>query len=397
MKKLFAVLLLVISGHVMAASAALKPPAGITGNPAASTGWTTASNFAGQFSAASFNANFTTNVGGRAVTMPASMRLAANAPSFAAAAVRLNPAGLVGGAIAAWLLTQGLEWANNQWTKQETPEDGWLWSADIGSTYHATRQSACKAAFWRCSPYTCTTCQESAANGVNYYSMRDAQGNNRVSGTFNKKSPTGAVVVPATEADFAQLATAPLTDAAATEFAQKGVALPLESPVFDPKHVDVPLSDPYVDPVTGKRYRDQARVTPQSDGKTADVQTTKQEVDESGDPIKQEDGQTDVPPEKETDFCKQNPDAASCKELDEAPDTELEEKTNPFSLNPVSGFGADNASCPAPQQLFTRGGQQITWDWGKFCTFAQGIRPLIIGFAWLSAIMIVVAVGRRNA
>lgn len=391
MKTVLALLLALVASSSFAAAVPLSPGPGIA---ASSSGFTTAANFTGQFSAASFNSNFTANVGGKAVTMPATMRMAANAGQFAVSAVRLNPAGLITSAVATWLLSQGLQWANNQWNKTETPQDGKLWALVGSSDYYATRAEACMAGLWRCSPNVCTSCTYSDYEGVYYFTMKQANGQNGYGGSYQWRYPNGAQTRPATDADWDQLAASALPDPVAGELAAKGVPLPLDVPHIAPQ--DIPLSDPYVDPVTGKRYRDQARLTPSSDAKTADVQTTKQEVDEAGNPEKQEDGQTDKPPEEQTDFCKKNPDASSCKPFDEAPDSELQKKDNPFSLNPVSGFGADNASCPAPQNLFTAGGQQITWDWGKFCTFAQGIRPLIIGFAWLTAIMIVVSVGRRN-
>lgn len=418
MKTLLAALLLAFAGSSSAASVAMKPPVGITGNPAMSTGWSTASNFVGNFSAASFSGGFTTNVGGKAVTMPAAMRMAANAGQFAISAVRLSPAALIGSAVVAWLLSQGIEYIDGQWKKKDASDNG---SPIAGKLwYHTGYQTACtpenpctwsdvksdfETKYGKNLPQyyiggaritgTCTGSSTSAQCPFEYQ-WNDGKWYNGGMATFYVQSASQPQYVPATEADFAPLATAPLPDAVADELAPKGVALPMENPVFDPPYVDEPLGEPYVDPVTGKRYQDNVRVTPQSDGKTADVQTHKQEVDEEGDPATDPTTGVEAPPEKQDDFCKKNPEASSCKPFDEPPDLDLEKKENPFSLNPVSGFGADSASCPAPQNLFTVGGQAVAWDWGNFCKFAQGIRPLIIGFAWLTAIMIVVSVGRRN-
>lgn len=56
-------------------------------------------------------ANIITNAGGRAVTVPASMRFAANAAHIAVGAFRLNPAIVVGSAVAAaFMATYGLGW-----------------------------------------------------------------------------------------------------------------------------------------------------------------------------------------------------------------------------------------------------------------------------------------------
>lgn len=403
MKTLFALLLALVASSSFAVAVPLTPGAGIAGT---ASGFTTASNFTGQFSAAAFNSNFTTSVGGKAVTMPATMRMAANAGQFAVNAVRLSPAALLGTAVASWLLGYGLQYASEQWMQKNpdvAPTMYGYCSANPG--YPSYSISGCVGVYLHYQPswtYSGATQLDAKTWRLNFQTTGGPQvgyfetvSNNCPAGTSLNNGVCVGQLSPAPESKWQEVQNGQLPDAAAGELASKGVPLPLQVPHIAPQ--DIPLSDPYVDPVTGKRYRDQARITPSSDAKTADVQSTKQEVDEAGNPKKQEDGQTDKPPEEQTDFCKKNPDASSCKPFDEAPDSELQKKDNPFSLNPVSGFGADNASCPAPQQLFTRGGQQITWDWGKFCTFAQGIRPLIIGFAWLSAIMIVVAVGRRNA
>lgn len=408
MKTLFAALLLAFAGSASAASVAMKPPVGITGNPASATGWTTASNFVGNFSAASFSGGFTTNVGGKAVTMPATMRMAANAGRFAVSAVRLTPSALIGSAVATWLLSQGLEWIDGQFMKRPTGDPivggGWVMNGYQGKVLPMESPlDSCVAAYTG-SQFGFIRCEPLAGNQFRIYLSDRTIYNTAVQVTdcpsgYNWNASSSScvpVAKPATATDFAPLEAAPLPDSVADELAPKGVALPMENPVFDPAYVDEPLGEPYVDPVTGKRYQDKVRVTPQSDGKTADVQTHKQEVDEEGDPATDPTTGVEAPPEKQDDFCKQNPEASSCKPFDEPPDLDLEKKENPFSLNPVSGFGADSASCPAPQSLFTAGGQQVVWDWGNFCKFAQGIRPLIIGFAWLTAIMIVVSVGRRN-
>lgn len=387
--------LAVFACETFAVSVAIAPGVGVA---TVAGGFTTASNFVGSFSAAAFNANFTTQVAGKAVTMPASMRMAANAGQFAVAAVRLNPTGLIGSAVAAWLLTQGIKWANGQFETSSPAPAGavspYRWYIYPG-TYFNSGDAACRA-YYSGSGYTSGTvisATEFRCNGP-YGTLATAQGNLYCTGGqlyYNGACINAVQTAPSTDADFQKLPS--LSDSAATELAPK-MPLPLEAPQINP--LDVPLGDPYVDPKTGKRYQDKARLTPDSSAKQADVQVYKQEVDASNNPVTDPVTQAPKAPEEQTDPCKLNPDASGCKPLDEVDSPDLEKKENPFSLNPVSGFGADNAACPAPQTLFNKGGQAITWDWGKFCGFAQGIRPLIIGFAWLSALMIVVSVGRRN-
>lgn len=199
---------------------------------------------------------------------------------------------------------------------------------------------------------------------------------------------------PATEADLTAISASPMPTTVAQEFARAGTPMPVaQTPVgITPANQILPVGEPYVDPVTGKRVRDGISVSPSpSSVAQADAVPVKVEVDVNGNPI------NTAPVQEQTDLCKQNPDAAACKPLDEVPDENLQTKTINLSVVPLPGFGPDSASCPAPQNLFSAGGQQITWSWSKFCDFSLGIRPLVLGFAWIAAIMIVVGVARREA
>lgn len=417
MKTLLAALLLALAGSASAASVAIKPPVGITGNPASATGWTTASNFVGNFSAASFSGGFTTNVGGKAVTMPASMRMAANAGQFAISAVRLSPAALIGSAVVAWLLSQGIEYIDGQWKKKDASDNG---SPIAGKLwYHTGYQTACTPAnpctwsdvkadfetkYGKNLPQyyiggaritgTCTGSSTSAQCPFEYQ-WNDGKWYNGGMATFYVQAASQPQYVPATEADFAPLATAPLPDAVADELAPKGVALPMENPVFDPPYVDLPLGEPYVDPVTGKRYQDKARVTPQSDGKTADVQTTKQEVDEAGDPVTDPATGVEKPPQKQDDFCKQNPDSLACMEKGETDELELETRSIGSMVSPVSVGGAGH--CMADKTLAIASmGRSVTFTYKPICDLASMVRPLILALAWLLAGWIMVGAVKEN-
>lgn len=55
-----------------------------------------------------------------------------------------------------------------------------------------------------------------------------------------------------------------------------------------------------------------------------------------------------------------------------------------------AGFGASNASCPAPRTLSLSGGRTMSMSFDMYCSFATGMRPFIIAFALLSAAGMVV-------
>lgn len=348
------------------------------------------------------------------VTFNAVVPLAATAASVAVTAVRANPAGLVTSAVAQYLLSKGLTWAGDHWATdapQSQPigvfTNNWL----PGQTFQSV-QAACDAGCAAQAGYVGqvpSRCQSTSGfSGENSgtcwgVTPRAQQGEPITSWGSSSGCPQGSTLqggvcvgqgVSENDA-WAAARVGMWPDAAMLDLVRRGVPLPTDKAVFTPASQDVPVSDPYVDPVTGKRMQDRARVTPSpSAPDQADVQMHKVEVDESGNPVNVN-GQP-ATPEEQTDLCKQHPEASACQPLDDVPDLDIPRQDNPFSLNPVSGFGADNASCPATQHLFNKGGQSIDWSWGQFCTFSQGIRPLIISFAWLAAIAMVIAVGRRN-
>lgn len=152
--KLFACLLM-LGGSAMAGYAYPVPPAGVQALPGGLVGFGGAT-ASGTFSAGKMATNVVVQVAGSNVTVPASMRLAANAAQYAVAAARLNPAGLVTGALATWLLTAGLQYASNQWTKTGVAGYTVPWSASIWGTSSANNNAV------QCSQETLETC----VNGV---------------------------------------------------------------------------------------------------------------------------------------------------------------------------------------------------------------------------------------
>jgi hypothetical protein len=405
MKKLFTFFLFIISANVNAASVAIYPPASITST---SGGWTTAANFVGQFSAASFNDGFKTTVNGRAVTMPASARLASNAGQFAVSALRLNPTALVGTAVAAWLLNYGFEWADGQWKKTTSivgdpngATPGLCWgngplftmppcntmqgAIDARLASNAVLQARQVAPY----PNNCTSCPW-------YMEYNASAGSSSppnwtvVQYTVYGKTPLSTVSNPS-EDDWAVPAAQPLPDAAASELAAKGQPLPLNVPNVQP--VDLPMSDPYIDPVTGKRFKDVARLTPSPDLKTADLQVAKQEVDLNGEPVVDPQTGETKKPEEETDFCKQNPDSLACWKDGEPEEQELENRNQGTAIIPVSIGGG--GSCPGDKTVSYLGAP-LTISFQPICTAAGWINPIVLALAWLAAGYILIGAFRES-
>lgn len=344
------------------------------------------------------------------VTFNAVLPLAATAATVAVSAVRLSPGGLITSAVASYLLTKGIEYAEGQFkttvpgTSSPAPYN--IQSCGVWDPKNVNPALVCdnggmiSLCAWS-KPTPNSSHIDYCGNGANFYFVPAGDSGLLAcpAGTTRNGSncDSPASQRPTTEDDWTAARVGNWPDAAMLDLVRNGVALPTDKAQFTPPYKDVPVSDPYVDPVTGKRFQDKARITPSpSNPDQADVQVVKQEVDSDGQPVINSSTGGAQAPEKQEDPCKLNPDASACKPLDEVPDMVIPTQDNPFSLNPVSGFGADNASCPASIHLFNKGGQSIDWSWTQFCTFSQGIRPFVIGFAWLAAIAMVVAVGRRN-
>nr|WP_236636991.1 virulence factor TspB C-terminal domain-related protein [Acidovorax sp. BoFeN1] len=166
---------------------------------------------------------------------------------------------------------------------------------------------------------------------------------------------------------------------------------PVPNPNYDPQQPPGPANQPYFQPGV--------RVVPSPSANEpwrVDLQPVNRPV--SGpEPMTQPDSETppdaDKPSQEQLDFCVKNPDVLACQKLDEPEAQELPESEKDISISPDGGWGADNAACPAPK-LITVQGRAIPIPFDLFCTWASGMRPIIIAMAWLSAAFILL--GARN-
>jgi hypothetical protein len=91
-------------------------------------------------------------------------------------------------------------------------------------------------------------------------------------------------------------------------------------------------------------------------------------------------------------FCKDNPESSICvgQNFGEVNDVDLTDKPINVSITPIlEGALGQAGSCPAPRAI-TLGGQTKYFDYTTFCNFSNGIRPVILAFAWLLAAGILV-------
>lgn len=365
----------------------------------------------------------TVNVGGTYVPIPTSAQVLSGAAQVATSAIRLNPAGLIVGSVAAWLMQEGIQYLDGQFSKSQTStypstyrwnsnapsltgqtwatstEAGTAVAASIGKSFYGFTNCRGTGENYLCdvayshtgSPYcpTGVTCGVNSGISVGRF-LHCATG-----GTLSADRLTCTTTNPAgvpTEADWDNLEARGIPDAVVQDLAPQ-VPMPVAPPTTQP--VSVPTSGPKWNPVEKHYYREYVRVEPAptaTDPMRVDVRVTVQVTDQAGEPVLDPQGQTQE--QKPDDPCLLNPESLACAKLDtpEAPATEQNERA--LSINPLSGFGADNATCPAPQVVqFMH--QPVAIEWTIPCQFATGIRPVVLAVAWLAAAMITFNIMRR--
>jgi len=358
-------------------------------------------------------------VSGRVAEFTANNPLAVTAAAAAVTAVRANPMGLVTTAVAGYLLTKGLEYLDGEFVKttagSTTPLVA-VWHISnltgtsatdvcgkvIAAKYPYTAgdgQSVVACGSATVSGATCNVPQKySTQSSCPYVEHWGITGTNECpSGTTANQSGScsyPATKVPATDSDWAAARTGYWTDPAILDLVKAGVPLPTDKAVFTPESRDLPLGDPVVDPVDGKRYQERARVTPSpTDPNVADVQAVRQQVDSAGNSVVDPSTGTAVSPQKEEkDPCDLHPERMGCSEFGTPDDAgKLEEKQlGVSSVTPVTF--AENASCPADVSLPR--GATLSYDYP--CRMATGLKPFILAIAWLIAGFLVIGVVRND-
>lgn len=406
MRWLLCLLWLFCSGGAMAAALPLTLPSNVT-----TSGAGYVNKIAGvgvNFQGAAFNSGLTTQVAGKAVTVPAAWRLASNGPAIGVAALRATP-GFATAAVLSYLVTYGLEkcldgtWCHSSNGKPQEGAAGTVcyWSGGGCSSGWPTLQNVSYAQYVQAAQpgaYAIETpiCQDGApCTLVTIYYRRP---NGERYDMPLKMTNVNKEVRPATDADWAPVSgLANLPDSVLNALIGN-VSLPV-NPEVDPTRQVVPLSDPYIDPVTGKRYRDVAYITPKAtDPKSADLQVGKQEVDENGNPVIDPNTGQAKAPEKTDDPCLAHPERLGCMEKGEVPAApDLEQNNKTITITPDSGWGADTAACPADlTSTLRQGGVAVAFSFKPVCDGADMFRPVVIGMAWVAAVLIALGVGRKG-
>ena len=426
--KLIAALVLAFAGTAHAGYAQAVPP----------SGWSP-----GSYAASANDASYgrviyapngpTTTVGGQAIKMPAAYRLAANAPRIAAAVIFANPYLRAGVGIASWLGISSIVWdaAKQQWIKTiQSETDGYVYYIPGYQTEYSTAQSACNSyvnsyntsavPVYSNQPYA-TSCELTTYFGAKSQSPLASQ-LRTTPATENKpltkeefekelspdiSTPGAPWTMPQT-VPFELPHPTPLPiehqpfinplpgpdPQHSPRFVPSGDPVP--NPNYDPNAAPGPNNQPYTQPGTRIvpsptpsqpwRVDHQPVNRPQADG----MPKPNPDAEPGTDP-------TDKPkPEEQQSLCEKHPDIVACAKLGEPGQaTPVPNETKTLTIDPENGFGPSDATCPPPRTVEVAG-LTLSMPFDLLCDFATGLKPVIVGLAWLTAAFTFMGIGRRS-
>lgn len=429
-----------LCGSAHAGYAQLAAPEGWSaGGGAATFRYPSAAN-AATFSNGTVLTNASLNVGGKAVQVPASMRIAANAGRIAAAAIYLHPALRTAAVVASWVGAAGLAYdVAKGWQRPEnaTVSDGYSYYASDRMSAGAAATPEAAAQFWvtyqnqlngnlyrselsgSCEPFgsssqtRCPFTDTDLKTGYSYVRYAAVKRSSVCpAGWFH--TPGGCVQNPpmrdVSKEEFERL----VPDARPMPPGLPGVVWPASWPVEVPEIQ--PMFIPTGNPVPNPKYDPSAPPSPsnhpwlqpgvklspaptpnapwqvdlQPVNRPTDSPTPKPDPVQEPVPNPDGSGNNDKPrdPEKdERDFCEKNPDVLACQKLDEPEDPgKLKVQEVDFNFQPESGF-AGSATCPSPITV-SLSGRVFSISWQPFCNSLNMIKPFLLAMAWLSAAFI---------
>lgn len=326
------------------------------------------------------------NVAGKAVTLPATLRMAANAGQIATAGMRLNPWGIAATLALPWLLDKGLSYVNGQWLKAQPVSGSPYTYGGVDAWPSSTSGDYCGCST-QPSP-SCNGVYSTAPGGFGPYGGCDCgSAATWISHDLGSGCavPKTASSVPATDSDWAALpdplpAVAPELPYA--PYLPEGV--PVSQPEFSPS--DVPLGNPYTKP-DGSTAQSRAKISPAGDGQVTVSTYELQVTDAQGQPVSNPTPQ--ATPDQQPDPCDQHPERLGC--MPAGTDSfAVPTSSVPLSFTPEAA--PFSGTCPAPISVL---GQSISFQ--SSCDAMTMIRPLVLAFAAVMAAFILLDTFRGAA
>jgi hypothetical protein len=169
------------------------------------------------------------------------------------------------------------------------------------------------------------------------------------------------------------------------------VGVPVDDPVFEP--ADVPIGDPYTRP-DGSTAEPRARISPASNGQVT-VDTYDQPLTSpTGEPIANPTPEDTTEQTEQPTQCDKYPNTLGCTPLGSPVDGDaLPHASVALSFSPLAI--PSNAVCPAPMTI-SAFGQSIPVAYDSACTYASGLKPIVVAVAYLTAAFIIFGVPRSS-
>jgi len=406
-----------------------SPPPGFSNTP---EGWV----YRGEWVNGSARSAADLTVAGRRVQIPVYFRVAANAPTYAARFMFKHPL-LLTAAATALLVSEGLQWQNNQWQLNQPSHypvsDGFHWRIDSFSA--PTPLAVCM--MWARTMWSNPSCILTTDFGdlQRWHVMDNSRG---VANVFTTRSnnpncPVGwfvtaagcvqnppPVQLPQTEEQFVERVAPQIVPERIPDYIPQTIPLPVEPPVINPEPQPIPAPVPYVpprprplivplsdpvpipntDPQQWRQPLVQINPSPTAANPWRVSLNPKERITSSPhgitDPVSDLDPATPAQPSAESDFCIRNPEVLACARVPEfdIPNDEIQTLTEVISYEPEQFLGG--GSCPRPVTV-NLGGHTITaFDTPLYCQFISSyFRPVLLAIAAFTS-MTIVAGGFRS-
>lgn len=97
-------------------------------------------------------------------------------------------------------------------------------------------------------------------------------------------------------------------------------------------------------------------------------------------------------------LCEAFPDISACQQLGEPPGNGISPPLDDRTLTIPDGptFGPENAACPPDRTINTGAAGALTFSWQGACMFADGVRPVVVGLAFLGSVLMFFGIGKRD-
>lgn len=340
------------------------------------------------------------NIGGRAVSLPLSLRLAAGAGRVAAGALVSNPLLLIAGSIGysaykEWMDNSLIDYDGNNFREKPRNISNQQWIFEnYNVQIHGSKNAACKV--WGEESYGETLVSGTAgfpgerwrcSSGGFALRLEDIDGGMEQGKIITKQAAEDILTANPMPASVPNVLPFPL---------------PVEKPIINPDAYQVPsvFKLPTGEPTPVANTNPQQYKYPETSIKPANTTAEPLKVDiTTGEVITTDPNATTTPNPQaaasatttptESDLCEKYPEILACAKPDlDTPEGEIPKSEKTITYEEENLFG--EGSCPSDLMYTMSNGQSLkVWDWQYACQKALPLRFVIISLATFGAFLIV--------